>query len=57
MLIWEAATNKTEFEREPVSCKGHDNVVLNILFAPDNETFESASWDETYAYGKGRRQK
>jgi hypothetical protein len=43
MLIWEAATNKTEFERVPVSCKGHDNVVLDIVFAPGNETFESAS--------------
>ncbi|KIK37079.1 hypothetical protein CY34DRAFT_810691 [Suillus luteus UH-Slu-Lm8-n1] len=54
ILVWEIATNKTESElkRVPVSFKGHGSFVENVVFAPDNETFASASWDQTVCVWK-----
>ncbi|KAG1724753.1 WD40-repeat-containing domain protein [Suillus paluster] len=43
ILTWEVATNKSV----PVSFKSHENMVHSIVFAPNSETFASASWDET----------
>ncbi|KAG2052829.1 WD40 repeat-like protein [Suillus hirtellus] len=45
ILAWEVATNKGELKRMPVSFKGHGDVVRDIVFAPDNKTFASASLD------------
>jgi WD40 repeat protein len=47
ILVWEVATNKRELKRVPVSIKGHENPIWDIVFAPDSETFASASKDET----------
>ncbi|KAG1817310.1 WD40-repeat-containing domain protein [Suillus variegatus] len=49
ILVWEVVANKRELKRVPVSFKGHENAVLRMVFAPDNKTFASASWDKTWA--------
>jgi hypothetical protein len=36
----------------PISIKGHEDQVLNVVFAPDSETFASASEDETVCIWK-----
>ncbi|KIK33168.1 hypothetical protein CY34DRAFT_18542, partial [Suillus luteus UH-Slu-Lm8-n1] len=33
--------------RVPISFNGHENAVWGVVFAPDSETFASASWDQT----------
>ncbi|KIK33731.1 hypothetical protein CY34DRAFT_99100, partial [Suillus luteus UH-Slu-Lm8-n1] len=52
ILVWEVATNKTELRRVPISFKGHENAVWGVVFAPDSETFASASIDETVCVWK-----
>ncbi|KAG2743287.1 WD40 repeat-like protein [Suillus brevipes Sb2] len=54
ILVWEVATDKTvtELKRVPVSFKGHKFSVWGVVFAPDSETFASASWDETVCVWK-----
>ncbi|KAG2350058.1 WD40 repeat-like protein [Suillus weaverae] len=52
ILVWEVATNKREFKNVPVSFKGHSNVVWDVVFASDSETFASASEDETVCIWK-----
>ncbi|KAG2743284.1 WD40 repeat-like protein [Suillus brevipes Sb2] len=55
ILVWEVATDKTvtELKRVPVSFKGHKEWVRGVVFAPDSETFASASWsDETVCVWK-----
>ncbi|KAG2350107.1 WD40 repeat-like protein [Suillus weaverae] len=47
ILIWEVATNKRDLKRVPVSFEGHKGLIRGVVFAPDSETFASASWDET----------
>ncbi|OJA16886.1 hypothetical protein AZE42_08507 [Rhizopogon vesiculosus] len=44
ILLWKVATRSN---KAPVSFKGHTDVVGSIVFAPDSETFASASLDET----------
>ncbi|KAG2335491.1 WD40 repeat-like protein [Suillus weaverae] len=43
ILVWEVATDKTELKRVPVSFKGHTRDIFGAVFAPDSETFASAS--------------
>ncbi|KIK37919.1 hypothetical protein CY34DRAFT_91863 [Suillus luteus UH-Slu-Lm8-n1] len=50
--VWEVATNKTDLKRLPISFKGHENTVWGVVFAPDSETFASASIDETVCVWK-----
>ncbi|KAG2037393.1 WD40-repeat-containing domain protein, partial [Suillus americanus] len=53
ILVWEVATNKRDFKRVLVSSKGHGNrVVWGVVFAPDGETFASASLDDTVCIWK-----
>ncbi|KAG1723697.1 WD40-repeat-containing domain protein [Suillus lakei] len=52
ILVWEVATDKTELKKVPVSFKGHESGVENTVFAPDSQTFASASWDETVCVWK-----
>ncbi|KIK37077.1 hypothetical protein CY34DRAFT_477020 [Suillus luteus UH-Slu-Lm8-n1] len=54
ILVWEIATNKTESElkRVPVLFKGHGSAFWGVVFAPDNETFASASLDQTVCVWK-----
>ncbi|KAG2052833.1 WD40 repeat-like protein [Suillus hirtellus] len=52
ILVWEVATNKRELKRVPVLCKGHENAVQGVVFAPDNKTFASASEDKTVCVWK-----
>jgi WD40 repeat protein len=54
ILVWEVATKETltELKRVPVSFKGHETEVWGVVFAPDSETFASASWDETVCVWK-----
>jgi WD40 repeat protein len=52
ILVWEVGTNKTELKRVPISIKDHGNDVWDIVFAPDSETFASASWDQTVCVWK-----
>jgi WD40 repeat protein len=52
ILVWEVATNKAELKRVPVSFKGHENTVWDVVFAPDSKTFASASSDETVCVWK-----
>jgi WD40 repeat protein len=52
ILVWEVATNMTELKRLPVSFKGHETEVRDVVFAPDSETFASASWDQTVCVWK-----
>ncbi|KAG2344347.1 WD40 repeat-like protein [Suillus weaverae] len=48
ILIWEVATDKTELKRVPVSFKRHSKRgISGVVFAPDSETFASASRDAT----------
>ncbi|KAG2335536.1 WD40 repeat-like protein [Suillus weaverae] len=47
ILVWEVATNKRDLKRVPVSFEGHKGDIWGVVFAPDSETFASASWDET----------
>jgi hypothetical protein len=48
-------TNKTEFEKEPVSCRGHENMVRDVVFAPDSETFASGGQKYICMGSKGGR--
>jgi WD40 repeat protein len=52
ILVWEVATNEAELKRVPISFNGHENEVWGVVFAPDSETFASASWDETVCVWK-----
>ncbi|KAG2103971.1 WD40-repeat-containing domain protein [Suillus cothurnatus] len=52
ILVWEVGTNKRELKRVPVSINGHEDPVWDIVFAPDSETFASASKDETVCIWK-----
>ncbi|KIK37921.1 hypothetical protein CY34DRAFT_809855 [Suillus luteus UH-Slu-Lm8-n1] len=52
ILVWEVATNKTDLKREPVSFKGHEILLRGLAFAPDSETFASASNDMTVCVWK-----
>jgi WD40 repeat protein len=52
ILVWEVATKKRELKRVPVSIKGHENPIWDIVFAPDSETFASASLDKTVCVWK-----
>jgi WD40 repeat protein len=47
ILVWEVAPDKTDLNREPVSFKGHEILLWGLVFAPDSETFASASNDLT----------
>lgn len=47
ILVWEVVADKTDLKREPVSFKGHENLLRGLAFAPDSETFVSASNDLT----------
>ncbi|KAG2337040.1 WD40 repeat-like protein [Suillus weaverae] len=46
ILVWEVATDKTDLKRVPISFKGHEDGIWGVIFAPDSETFASASWDK-----------
>jgi WD40 repeat protein len=46
ILVWEIATNKRELKGVPISFEGHEKKVTSVIFAPDSETFASASWDK-----------
>ncbi|KAG1728643.1 WD40-repeat-containing domain protein [Suillus paluster] len=48
ILIWEVETRKSV----PLSFKGHVNAVHSVIFAPDSETFASASNDKTVCIWK-----
>jgi WD40 repeat protein len=52
ILVWEVATNKTELKRVPISFKGHESAVWDVVFAPDSKTFASASPDKTLCVWK-----
>ncbi|KAG2052848.1 WD40 repeat-like protein [Suillus hirtellus] len=52
ILLWEIATDKTDLKREPVSFKGHEILLRGLAFAPDSETFASASNDLTVCVWK-----
>jgi WD40 repeat protein len=56
ILVWEVATNETvaELKRVPVLFKGHEEEVWDpsVIFAPDSETFASASLDKTVCVWK-----
>lgn len=52
ILVWEVATDKTDIKREPVSFKGHEILIRGLVFAPDSETFASASNDLTICVWK-----
>ncbi|KAG2350072.1 WD40 repeat-like protein [Suillus weaverae] len=52
ILLWEVATDKTDLKREPVSFKGHEILLRGLVFAPDSETFASASNDLTICVWK-----
>jgi WD40 repeat protein len=56
ILVWEVAANETvtELKRVPVSFKGHEKSFWgpSVVFAPDSETFASASSDETVCVWK-----
>ncbi|KAG1794895.1 quinon protein alcohol dehydrogenase-like superfamily [Suillus plorans] len=52
ILLWEIATDKTDLKREPVSFKGHKILLRGLAFAPDSETFASASNDLTVCVWK-----
>jgi WD40 repeat protein len=52
ILVWEVATDKTDIKREPVSFKGHEILLRSLVFAPDSETFASASNDLTVCVWK-----
>ncbi|KAG2337068.1 WD40 repeat-like protein [Suillus weaverae] len=45
--VWEVATDKTDLKRVPVSFEGRKGGIRGVVFAPDSETFASASWDKT----------
>ncbi|KAG2337434.1 WD40 repeat-like protein, partial [Suillus weaverae] len=47
ILVWEVATDKTDLKRVPISFKGHEGGIWGVVFAPDSETFASASADQT----------
>jgi hypothetical protein len=36
ILVWDVATNKTEFNRVPVSFKRHGKSVWSVVSAPDS---------------------
>jgi WD40 repeat protein len=52
ILVWEVGTNKRELKRVPISIKGNEENVTSIIFAPDSETFASASYDATVCVWK-----
>ncbi|KAG2337057.1 hypothetical protein BDR05DRAFT_1063445 [Suillus weaverae] len=52
ILVWEVATDKTDLKRAPVSFEGHKWGISGVVFAPDSETFASASWDKTVCVWK-----
>ncbi|KAG2338805.1 WD40 repeat-like protein [Suillus weaverae] len=52
ILVWEVATDKTELKRVPVSFEGRKGGIQGVVFAPDSETFASASGDETVCVWK-----
>jgi WD40 repeat protein len=52
ILVWEVARDKTDLKREPVSFKGHEILLRGLVFAPDSETFASASNDLTICVWK-----
>ncbi|KAG1858075.1 WD40-repeat-containing domain protein [Suillus subalutaceus] len=52
ILVWEVATDKTDVKREPVSFKGHEILLRDLIFAPGSETFASASNDLTICVWK-----
>ncbi|KAG2350121.1 WD40 repeat-like protein [Suillus weaverae] len=52
ILVWEVATNKRDLNREPVSFEGRKGDIRGVVFAPQSETFASASWDETVCVWK-----
>ncbi|KAG2337433.1 WD40 repeat-like protein [Suillus weaverae] len=43
ILVWEVATDKTDLKRVPISFEGHKGSIYGVVFAPDSETFASAS--------------
>ncbi|KAG2337055.1 WD40 repeat-like protein [Suillus weaverae] len=52
ILVWEVATDKTDLKRVPVLFEGHKGGIQGVVFAPDSETFASASEDETVCVWK-----
>ncbi|KAG2339400.1 WD40 repeat-like protein [Suillus weaverae] len=52
ILVWEVATYKRDLKRVPISFEGHKGGIQGVVFAPDSETFASASEDETVCVWK-----
>ncbi|KAG2350120.1 WD40 repeat-like protein [Suillus weaverae] len=52
ILVWEVATNKRDLKRVPMSFEGHKGGIQGVVFAPDSQTFASASEDETICVWK-----
>jgi len=52
ILVWEVGTNMKELKRVPISINDHEGPVSDVVFAPDSETFASASLDQTVSVWK-----
>ncbi|KAG2344369.1 WD40 repeat-like protein, partial [Suillus weaverae] len=52
ILVWKVATDKTDLRRIPVSFLKYMGGIKGVVFAPDSETYASASGDKTVCVWK-----